>query len=330
MKPLVSVVVPVFNEESVLDRFYARVAQVFDGLPDVQLELVFVNDGSRDDSLQVMRRLCTVDQRVGLVNLSRNFGKEVAMTAGLDHCAGDAVVVIDADLQDPPEVIPEMLASWRSGHDVVYARRSHRDGESWLKRSTAHLFYRLMLRASQVPIPPDTGDFRLMSRRAVDALLQLRERNRFMKGLFAWVGFPSAAVVYRRDARAAGHTKFNYWKLWNFALEGLTSFSTVPLRVATYLGMLVSVTALFWGCVIIVKTLIWGNPVQGYPSLMVAVLFLGGVQLVAIGTLGEYVGRIFSEVKGRPLYLVEAWHAPLQGRTEGDKTATKDRALRHG
>lgn len=311
-KALVSVVVPVFDEEAVLETFHARMARVFDGLPELGLELVFVNDGSRDGSLKVLQRLCTADPRVGLVNLSRNFGKEIAMTAGLDHCSGDAVVVIDADLQDPPEVIPDLIAAWKAGHDVVYARRSHRDGESWLKRGTAHAFYRLMLRASQVPIPPDTGDFRLMSRRAVDALLRLRERHRFMKGLFAWVGYPTTAVVYRRDPRAAGHTKFNYWRLWNFALEGLTSFSTVPLRVATYLGVLVSLGAFLWGCLIVVKTLLWGDPVPGYPSLMVAVLFLGGVQLMAIGMLGEYVGRIFGEVKARPLYLVEAWHAPSQ------------------
>jgi polyisoprenyl-phosphate glycosyltransferase len=219
---------------------------------------------------------------------------------------GDAVVVIDVDLQDPPEVIPELVAGWREGYDVVYARRRVREGETWAKRATAKAFYRIMGRlGGRVEIPEDTGDFRLMSRRALDALLQLRERHRFMKGLFAWVGFPARAVLYDRAPRAAGTTKWNYWKLWNFSLEGITSFTVAPLKVATYLGLATSLFAVLYAAQVVVKTLILGNEVAGYPSLMTVVLFLGGVQLMTLGVIGEYLGRVFNETKGRPLYIVQ-------------------------
>lgn len=241
---------------------------------------------------------------MAIVDLSRNFGKEVAMTAGLDACRGDAVVVIDADLQDPPEVIPQLVAEWRAGYDMVYARRESRAGETALKKATARWFYRVIGKLSRVRIPADTGDFRLMSRRAVDALLQLREQHRFMKGLFAWVGFPQKAVMYRRDPRFAGDTKWNYWKLWNFAVEGITSFSTVPLRLATYCGVGIAVIAFVYAGWIFYKTLAYGESVKGYPSLMVVLLFLGGGQLIGIGLLGEYLGRMFNETKNRPLYFL--------------------------
>lgn len=304
-RPLVSVVAPAYNEEAVLPEFHKRLAAVFDNL-DCDLEIVYVNDGSRDGTIAVLHALRAQDPRVTLVDLSRNFGKEIAMTAGFDHAAGDAVVVIDTDLQDPPELIPEMIRLWRAGHDVVYAQRTAREGESWMKRATASAFYRLIQRMSRVRIPEDTGDFRLMSRRAVDALLQLREQHRFMKGLFAWVGFPSVALPYRRDARFAGETKWNYWKLWNFALEGITSFTTIPLRLASYLGLAISLFAFVYAAWIVYKTLVFGEDVRGYPSLMVVVLLLGGIQLASLGIIGEYLGRMFNETKQRPLYFTQA------------------------
>jgi len=301
-----SVVVPVFNEEKVLSEFHRRLADVLDKL-SAQSDIIYVNDGSTDNSLHEIRRLKTEDDRVAIVDLSRNFGKEIAMTAGFDHARGDAVVVIDADLQDPPELIPEMIKHWREGYDVVYAQRTSRAGESVVKKTTAHLFYRIMQKLSRVDIPRDAGDFRLLSRRAVDALAGLREQHRFMKGLFAWIGYPQKAVPYRRDPRHDGKTKWNYIGLWNFAIEGITSFSTLPLKAATYLGMLTAFSAFLFGMFIVIKTLLYGNPVPGYPSLLVVVLFLGGIQLMALGVIGEYLGRMFDETKGRPLYLINAY-----------------------
>ncbi|MEW6118589.1 MAG: glycosyltransferase family 2 protein [Pseudomonadota bacterium] len=304
-RPIVSVIAPAYNEEAVLPEFHRRLVSVFENC-DCDLEIVYVNDGSRDGTIAVLRALHAQDPRVTVVDLSRNFGKEIAMTAGFDHACGDAVVVIDTDLQDPPELIPDMIRLWRDGHDVVYAQRTAREGESWFKKATASTFYRLIQRMSRVRIPEDTGDFRLMSRRAVDALLQLREQHRFMKGLFAWVGFPAVALPYRRDPRFAGETKWNYWKLWNFALEGITSFSTVPLKLASYLGLLISIFAFVYAGIVIYKTLVFGEPVQGYPSLMVVVLMLGGIQLASLGIIGEYLGRMFNETKQRPLYFTQA------------------------
>jgi len=259
---LLSVVVPVYNEAAVLPEFHRRLATVLDEL-DLRGEVVYVNDGSSDDTLAVLHALRRGDPRVALINLSRNFGKEIAMTAGLDHARGDAVVVIDADLQDPPELIPELLRVWREGYDVAYAKRTARGGESWLKRATARAFYYMIQRVGRVRIPENTGDFRLLSRRAVDALGQLREQHRFMKGLFAWIGFPQKAVPYVRQPRHAGHTKWNYWRLWNFALDGITSFSVAPLKIASYLGFVLALAAFIYGSWIIVKTLIFGDPVPG-------------------------------------------------------------------
>jgi glycosyltransferase involved in cell wall biosynthesis len=299
-----SVVIPVYNEVDVLPEFYRRMADVARGV-DGRVELIFVDDGSIDGSLQILHDLSVVDPRVAVLELSRNFGKEIAMTAGLDHARGDAVVVIDADLQDPPELIPEMISHWRDGYDVVYAKRTARVGESFLKKSTAYLFYRVIGSLSRVSIPRDTGDYRLLSRRAVDAVIELREQHRFMKGLFAWIGFAQKEVPYERQIRHDGTTKWNMRSLWNFAMEGITSFTILPLKIASYIGFLTAVGAFIFGLFMILDTLLFGNPVQGYPSLMVVMLFLGGVQLMAIGVIGEYLGRMFDETKGRPLYLLK-------------------------
>jgi glycosyltransferase involved in cell wall biosynthesis len=302
--PLISVVVPVFNEEEVVGHFHARMGQLLDEI-DYAAEIVFVDDGSTDGTLKALHELRETDPRIAVLALSRNFGKEIALSAGLDHARGDAVVVIDVDLQDPPELIKEFIAQWRAGYDVVYGQRIVREGETAIKKLTAFLFYRVMRKLTRVNIPEDTGDFRLMSRRVVDALKSCREQHRFMKGLFSWVGFRQCAVRYQREARVAGTTKFNYWKLWNFALEGITSFTTGPLKVATYVGFMTAGVAFVYLVWIVGKTLLLGEPVRGYPSLMAVVLFLGGIQLVTIGILGEYVGRMFDETKARPLYLLK-------------------------
>jgi len=306
--PALSVIVPAYQEQEVLPQFHARLAAALEGI-GLAWEVVYVNDGSKDATLSVMLGLQAGDPRVSVLNLSRNFGKEIALTAGLDHArATEAVVVIDADLQDPPEVIPDLIAAWRQGFDIAYAQRNTRAGETWLKKATAAAFYRVMQRISgKVHLPPDTGDFRLMSRRALDALLKLREQHRFMKGLFAWIGFPSIAVRYDRAPRAAGTTKWNYWKLWNFSLEGITSFTVAPLKIATYIGLLTAICALIYLAQLIFRTIFFGNPVAGYPSLLAVTLFLGGVQMMMLGIIGEYLGRIFNETKGRPLYLVERY-----------------------
>ncbi|MGV6851265.1 MAG: glycosyltransferase family 2 protein [bacterium] len=300
----ISVIVPVFNEAEVLAEFHAETCKVLKQL-DYKTEILYVDDGSSDQSLDIIRKLEHHSIQVSYISLSRNFGKELAMTAGLDYVGADAVVVIDADLQDPPWLILEFVKKWELGHDVVYGRREQRQGESWVKRSTASVFYRLITHISRTPIPEDTGDFRLMSRRAVEALKTLRERNRFMKGLFAWVGYRQLAVPYQRQQRSQGKTKWNYWKLWNFALDGITSFSTAPLRFASYLGVIVALGAFSYGAYIIAQTLLNGADVPGYPSLLVVILFLGGIQLIAIGVIGEYLGRLFEESKQRPLYLID-------------------------
>jgi len=314
---LLSIVVPVYNEEEVIPEFHRRLARVLDSLSN-PAEIIFVNDGSTDNSQKIILNLRTTDKRVALVDLSRNYGKEIAMTAGLDHSRGESVIVIDADLQDPPELIPKLIEKWRLGFDNVYAKRSARQGETLLKRTTAHAFYRTIQKLSRVKIPEDTGDFRLLSRRAVDSLLKLREQHRFMKGLFSWIGYPSTAVPYTREPRAAGKTKWGYWRLWNFAIEGITSFSIAPLKIATYLGFTVSIFAFLYAAVVIYKTTLYGDPVRGYPSLMVIVLFLGAVQLIALGVIGEYLGRMFNETKFRPLYFVSAYIPPDPNISRGD------------
>ncbi len=300
-----AIVVPAYNEAQVIDSFHSRLVTVLDAI-DASAHIVYVDDGSQDETWARLCALADRDPRVEAMRLSRNFGKEAALTAGLDHVDADAVVVIDADLQDPPEVIPALIARWREGNDVVYATRGERDGETRTKKFTSAAFYRVMERVSDTPLPRDTGDFRLLSRRAVEALRGLRERQRFMKGLFAWIGYRQAAVTYHRDARYAGSTKWNYWRLTNLAIEGITSFSTAPLRIATWLGVSAATLAFLYGLWVLLKVLIWGDPVRGYPTLMVVILFLGGAQLLALGVIGEYVGRTYSESKRRPLYYVES------------------------
>ena len=299
-----SVVVPVFNEEKVIPLFHQRLINVLSGCVQ-SYEVIYVDDGSSDRTAMLLENLRVSDACVGVARLSRNFGKERAMTAGLELVTGDAVVILDVDLQDPPELIPDMLAAWRTGVDVVNMQRDEREGETAVKKATAHFFYRIINRLSDVTIPMDVGDFRLFSRRAVNALNRLPESNRFMKGLFAWIGFPQVTLTYRRHARAAGTSKWPYWKLWNFALEGITSFSTVPLRVATYVGFLSASGAFLYALYFFIKTEFWGETVRGFPTLIEVVLLLGGLQLMAIGVLGEYVGRIYMESKRRPLFLLD-------------------------
>jgi polyisoprenyl-phosphate glycosyltransferase len=317
----ISVLVPVYNEEDGLAEFHRRLSSVLACL-QTNSEIIYINDGSRDGTLAVLHRLRASDPRIAIIDLSRNFGKEIAVTAGLDHATGDAAIVIDADLQDPPELIPRLIEEWKNGFDVVYATRTSREGESRVKKLTAYLFYRTINQISRVKIPEDTGDFRLLSRRAVDALGKLREQHRFMKGLFTWIGFPQTGVSYERDSRYAGTTKWNYWNLWNFALEGITSFTIGPLKMATYLGLVTAVAAFVYAGVIVAKTLLYGDPVAGYPSLMVVILFLGGVQLITVGIMGEYIGRMFDESKQRPLYFVNGYE-PANATSSSAASADK-------
>ncbi len=304
-----TVLVAAFNEADALPALQPRIAAVLDALASDGIEghVLYVDDGSRDGTWPTLERIAAADPRVSLLRLSRNFGKEAALTAGLDLIDAGAAILLDADGQDPPELIPQFVAKWREGYDDVYGTRTGRDGEGWFKRATAHAFYRVMQRLSRTPIPTDTGDFRLLSPRALAALRQLRERHRFMKGLFGWVGFERVAIPYRRGPRIAGRTKFNAWRLWNFALDGITSFSTAPLRAATYLGLMTAGLAFVYAAWIVVKALLWGDPVAGWPSLMTVILLLGGVQLMALGVIGEYLGRLYEESKQRPLYLVDRW-----------------------
>ncbi|HEY9279594.1 MAG TPA: glycosyltransferase family 2 protein [Eoetvoesiella sp.] len=300
---VLSVVIPVYNERPVLPILYERLRRVLDPLR-LPYELVMVDDGSRDGSGQYLVDLAATVPVIKAVRLSRNFGKEAALTAGLAQADGDAVIVLDADLQDPPELIPKMLEAWRAGADVVCMRRRSRAGETPFKKLSAHLFYRLLNRISDVNIPEDTGDFRLMSRQTVNALNQLPERNRYMKGLFAWVGLPTHVIEYDRAARAAGSTKWDLLGLLTLAFEGITSFSVAPLRVAMVAGLLTALAGICFGMWIVAKTLVLGDPVQGYPSMIAVMTFLGGVQLISIGLLGEYVGKTYFEAKQRPVYLI--------------------------
>ncbi len=307
--PSVDIIVPVYNEQDVLPLFQQRIKDVMQTC-DIDWRVIFIDDGSDDNSLSAMKAAHEQNPKFGFLSLSRNFGKEYALTAGLDHASADAAVVIDVDLQDPPELIPEMIAAWHSGYDVVYATRKARHGETMAKKATANWFYRIINSMSKIDIPKDTGDYRLMSKKAYQAVSKLRERNRFMKGLFAWVGYKQKQLYFEREPRAAGETKWNYSKLWRFALDGITSFSYLPLRFATWIGMTVAIGAFIYGAFIIAKTLILGSDVPGYPSLMVVILFLGGIQLTALGIIGEYLGRMFNESKQRPLYLINEYQPP--------------------
>lgn len=300
-----SIVVPVYNETEVIDAFYERMTAVARSLPFGAYEILFVDDGSADDTWARVRSYALSDPAVRPLKLSRNFGHQAAITAGLDHARGDCVVVIDSDLQDPPEVVPEMVARWREGYDVVYGRRSRREGEGRMKLLTASAFYRLLNRLTRINIPVNVGDFRLLSRRAADQLRALREQDRFVRGLVSWIGFRQTGVTYSRDRRFAGNTKYPFRKMMNFAMDGIASFSTVPLKLAMWLGYAASALAFIYLASVFVQKFILRNTIQGWATIMVALLFLGGVQLICIGIMGEYIGRIFNEIKGRPLYVVD-------------------------
>lgn len=303
MRFMLSLIVPMHNEEENIDTFYKKITKIMKDNNYVY-EVICIDDGSEDRTLEKLEFLSSIDKNIKVIELSRNFGKEIAMTAGFRYSSGDAVIPIDADLQDPPDLIPVLVDKWQEGYDVVYATRKKREGESIVKKMTAHLFYRFIRKITRINIPADTGDFRIMSRQVVDAINELPEHHRFMKGLFSWVGFRQTSIVYEREPRFAGKTSFNYWKLWNFAIEGITSFSFAPLQFSMYLGFVISVFSLLYALYLVIQTIFVGNSVPGYPSIMVAVLFFGGVQLITLGIIGEYTGRIYNESKRRPLYLV--------------------------
>ena len=305
---LISILIPAYNEEAVLDKLYARLAALADTQKDYNFEFLFVNDGSKDKTLEIIKDFAEKDTRVSYVNLSRNFGKEIGMIAGLDHVQGEATVIIDADLQDPPELIPQMIELWEEGYDDVYAKRKSREGETWFKKATSRLYYKTLQNLTHIPIQKDTGDFRLLDRRVVEALKQFRESQRNTKAMFSWVGFHKKEILYDRDPRAAGETKWNYLKLVELAIDGITSFTTAPLRVSTYAGIAVSVFTFLYLVYLVIRTVFFGTDLAGYPSMMAVILFLGGVQLLSLGVIGEYIGRIFNETKQRPLYLVEEYH----------------------
>lgn len=301
---LISLIVPFYNEAEAVGAFFARVVPVLENIPELDYEIICVNDGSCDATLNELLASSKTNPNIQILDLSRNFGKEAALTAGIDAAHGNAVIPMDADCQDPPEIIPLLVDKWRNGYEVVLARRSDRSTDTWAKRFSASMFYRVHNQITANAIPDNVGDYRLMDRCVVDVLKSLPERTRFMKGLFAWVGFKTTTVDYAREERLVGHTKFNGWRLWNFAVDGITSFSTLPLRIWTYIGASISFLALGYGAWIAIRTLIYGVDVPGYASLLTSILFLGGVQLVGIGVLGEYVGRIFIETKQRPIYVV--------------------------
>ncbi|KAA9014536.1 glycosyltransferase family 2 protein [Niallia endozanthoxylica] len=304
----ITILVPAYNEEAVLYKLYDRLKEVIKSVSAYQFEILFVNDGSKDHTLSIIKKMRERDKRISYVNLSRNYGKEIAMLAGLDHAKGDGVIIIDADLQDPPELIPEMIKYWEMGYDDVYAKRRSRTGETWFKKWSSSTFYKLLQKMSRIPIQENTGDFRLLDRRCVEALKQIREAQRYTKGMFSWIGYNKKEILFDRDPRAAGETKWNYSRLMDLAIEGVTSFTTTPLRLSAFCGFIISFFSFFYIIWIIAKTLLFGEPVAGYPSLMTVVLFLGGIQLISLGIIGEYLGRIFNETKNRPLYFVDEYN----------------------
>lgn len=303
-KKLLSIVAPAYNEAENIDEFYSRILESTKDL-NLDIEIIYVNDGSLDKTIDVIYKQKENNDHITAIDLSRNFGKEIALTAGLDYSSGDAVVVIDTDLQDPPELIPKLVENWNDGYDVVNAKRIKRKGESSLKKITSYIYYRVLFRLSDISIPKDIGDFRLLDRKALDALLKLREKHRYMKGLFVWVGFKQKEIEYEREARFKGKTKLNLLSLFNLAFDGLTSFSIMPLRLASIIGFLSAVTGFLYGAIIVIKTIFFHEPVAGFTSLVVLITFFGGIQLLSIGIIGEYIGRIFNETKNRPLYIVK-------------------------
>lgn len=315
MMKRITVLIPAYNEQAVLPMLFKRLQGLASKVSHYDFEFLFVNDGSTDDTLRVISEAAKIDTRISFVNLSRNFGKETAMIAGLDHAKGDATVIIDADLQDPPELIPKMITFWEGGFDDVYAKRRSREGETWLKKKTSQLYYRILQRSTHIPIQEDTGDFRLLDKRVVDALREFRESQRNTKALFSWVGFKKKEILYDRDPRAAGETKWNYFKLVNLAIDGITSFTTAPLRIASVCGAVVSFGAFVYIAYLLIRPFFGVPTGDGYSSLMAVILFLGGVQLLSVGVIGEYIGRIFNESKRRPLYFVEEYHEAVHSKT---------------
>lgn len=304
----ITILIPAYNEEQVLIQLYERLKSVVNKISNYEFEMLFINDGSKDKTLDIIKKIREDDKRVSYVDFSRNFGKEIAMIAGFDYSDSDAVIIIDADLQDPPELIPEMLECWEAGYDDVYAKRRSREGESWFKKWSSKSFYRILQKMTKVSIQRDTGDFRLLDRRCVEALKMFRETQRYTKGMFSWIGYNKKEILFDRDQRAAGTTKWNYFKLFDLAIEGITSFTIAPLKISSYFGIAISFCAFIFIIIVILKTLIFGEEIQGYASLIVVVLFLGGIQLICLGIIGEYIGRIFNETKRRPLYLVDKYN----------------------
>lgn len=304
----ISILIPAYNEQEVLEPLYQRLGKLANDNKSYKFEFMFVNDGSRDNTMEMIKEYAEQDDRVAYIDLSRNFGKEIAMIAGLDHVTGDATVIIDADLQDPPELIPQMIEFWEQGYDDVYAKRNSRNGESWFKKASSRWFYKILQKSTHIEVQMDTGDFRLLDKRCVEALRQIRESQRYTKGMFSWIGFKKKEIRYDRDPRLAGTTGWNYPKLINFAIDGITSFTTAPLRIASIMGFLISFIAFVYIVFLIIRTIFFYNDLAGYPSMMAVILFLGGVQLISIGIIGEYIGRIFNETKQRPLYFIEEHH----------------------
>lgn len=315
MKKTITLLIPAYNEEAVLPELFKRLDALAHTEKKYDFEFLFVNDGSRDSTLEMIKLQAKKDPRVSYLNLSRNFGKEIAMIAGIDHVRGDAMVIVDADLQDPPELIPEMIEYWEGGYDDVYARRKSRDGETWLKKRTSQTYYRVLQSSTSIPIQIDTGDFRLLSRRCIEAIRQFRESQRNAKAMFSWIGYKKKELFYDRDPRLAGETKWNYRKLVNLAIDGITSFTTAPLRIATITGIIISALAFLYIAYLIIRPLFGVPTGGGYSSTLAIILFLGGVQMLFLGIIGEYVGRIFNETKQRPLYLIEEYHAGSDKKT---------------
>ena len=300
----VTIIIPCYNEEASLHRLFDALIHLMESNDGYDWEILFVNDGSKDGTLSLIREMRSKDSRFCYVDLSRNFGKEAAMLAGFDHACGDCVVIMDADLQHPPSVIPEMLRLWEEGYEDVYGRRTTRGKESWLRKRLTRFYYHILQKSTRVEVLPNVGDFRLLDRKCIEALRHLRETERYTKGMYCWIGFRKKEVYFEQGDRQEGQSTWNYHSLFNLAINGITSFTTAPLRFATFLGLAVSLLAFLYMCYILIKTIFYGDPVQGFPTLMTAILFLGGVQLVSLGIIGEYIGRIFIESKNRPVYIV--------------------------
>ncbi len=304
----ISILIPCYNEEKTLPLLYPELVKLMEGLPNYEWEIMFVNDGSGDNTLQLLQQLRQQDKRINYVDLSRNFGKEVAMLAGFDYVTGDCMVIVDADLQDPPALIPEMIKYWEEGYEDVYAKRRTRGKESWMRKWLSIKFYKLLQRTSRFDVMQNVGDFRLLDRRCINALRRMRESERYTKGMFCWIGFNKKEVEFDRGDRVAGHSSWGYRQLFSLAIDGITSFTSAPLRISTFVGFIVSMLAFIYMIYVFVKALIWGDPVQGYPSMVILMLFLGGIQLLSLGIIGEYIGRIYNETKNRPDYIVRGFN----------------------